>query len=228
MALKQLNYRTALIISWAIALLAIILFLGPDKIIASYASFTPDNIRHQISSFGILSAIIYILSYAIRPFIFLPVTPFTIAGGFLFGTTTGLILTLIGRTILSATIAFCLSRYLFRDYVRSKIKNRYAIWDGRLEKGGIAYIAIMRMIPMLPFDMVGYIAGSSSITYKRYITGTFLGDLPGVFVLTFLGSSLLEPGSFQFYLSIILTIIVAGGSWLYIIYINKRNRDKAI
>ncbi|MCD1295301.1 TVP38/TMEM64 family protein [Methanocella sp. CWC-04] len=202
-------------ISWALTLLIIILFLGPEKIISSYDYITPRNISDLTSSLGMLSALAYILFYVVRPFLLLPVTPFTIAGGFLFGTVYGLILTIIGRCIISATISFCLSRYLFRDYVKNKIRTKYAGWDSRLEKNGILYVAIMRATPVLHFDAVGYIAGASSMSFKKYIIGSFIGDLPSIIFLTFLGSSLTEFGSSQFYLSIVITIVVAVGFWIY-------------
>lgn len=221
------NVKAALYILWGLALLVILLFLGPQRIVASFCSVTPHNIRDFISSFGMLSALAYISLLAVRSFFFLPVTPFTIAGGFLFGPVFGLVFTIIGR-MLSAMITFSLSRYLLRDYVKSRIAGKYAGFYTRLEKGGIFYIAIMRMVPMLPFDVVGYAAGVSSISFKKYIIGTLIGDLPGVFAYTLLGSSLSEPGSMRFYLSIIIALAVAALSWLFIIlYIKKCEQKKA-
>lgn len=216
------NFRYALILLWGLSLLLILLFLGPQRIIVTLTSLTPQDIRDFISSFGLLSALAYILIHAVRPFFFLPVTPFSIAGGFLFGTALGLVLTVIGR-LASALITFGVSRYLFRDYIKSRIRGKYAGWDDRLEKGGILYVIVMRMIPMLPFDVVGYVAGVSSISFRKYMIGTFIGDLPGVFVLTFLGNGLSEPGSPQFYLSLLIAIVVAALSWLYIlVFVKKR------
>lgn len=220
------NVKAVLYISWGLALLVILLFLGPQKILASFCSVTPHNIREFVSSFGMLSALVYISLLAVRSFFFLPVTPFTIAGGFLFGPVFGLVFTVVGR-MLSATITFSLSRYLLRDYVKSRVRGKYAGFEARLEKGGIFYIAILRMVPMLPFDVVGYAAGVSSIRFKKYLFGTLMGDLPGVFAYTLLGSSLSEPGSSRFYLSIIIALIVAVLSWLFmILYIRKCERKK--
>lgn len=221
------NIKAVLFIAWGLALLIILLILGPRTIVDSFRGVTPHNIRVFVASFGMLSALAYISLLAVRSFLFLPVTPFTIAGGFLFGPVFGLVFTVIGR-MLSATITFSLSRYLLRDYVKSRIAGKYAGLDARLEKGGIFYIAIMRMIPMLPFDVVGYAAGISSISFKKYIIGTLIGDIPGVFAYTLLGSSLSEPGSMRFYLSIIISLAVAALSWLFIIlYIKIREQKKA-
>lgn len=223
------SLKVTILFSWGLALLLILLLIGPQKIIDSYGSLTPQSIRDFVSSYGVLSAMIYLVLHAIRSFVFLPVTPLTIAGGYLFGTAFGLVLTIAGRTIISATITFYLSRHLLRDYIKTKIKGRYAGWDRRLEKDCIFYVILMRIIPLFPYDAVGYVAGASSISFKKYLAGTIIGDLPGVLVLTIFGSSLNEPGSSQFYLSIFIALVAMAISGLYFkLFINKREQEKSV
>lgn len=221
-----LSLRAALLLSWGFILLVVLVYLGPQRITDAYGGLTPESIRDFVASFGLLSAIIYIFLYVLRSFFFLPVTPFTIAGGFLYGAGLGLLVTLLGRTIISSTITFYLSRYVLRDFIKARIKGKYSGWDARLEKSGIMSIAIMRMVPMLPFDAVCYIAGASSISFRKYLIGTIIGDLPGVFVLTLLGSSLTEPGSPLFYISLFIAALVAVASWLYIRMYAKKEAKK--
>ena len=224
---SRYSLKVAIFLSWGLALLLILLIIGPERIMDSYSSLSPNGIRDFVSSFGLLSAIIYVFLHAIRSFVFLPVTPLTIAGGYLFGTFAGLALTFAGRTIISATITFYLSRYLLRDYVKRKIRDRYAGWDRRLEKEGIFYVILMRIIPMFPFDAVGYVAGASGIKFKKYLAGTIIGDLPGVLLWTVLGSSLSEPGSIQLYLSMAIALVAIAISGLYFkLFMSKRDREK--
>lgn len=221
------SLKVAILFSWGLALLLILFLIGPQKIVVSYGNLTPHGIRDFVSSYGLLSWMVYLFLHAVRSFVFLPVTPLTMAGGYLFGTVPGLVLTLAGRTVISATITFYLSRHLLRGYVKNKIKVRYAGWDRRLERDGIFYVILMRVIPMFPFDAVGYVAGASGISYKKYLTGTIIGDLPGVLVLTVLGSSLYASDSMLLYLSVIMALIAMGVSGLYLkLFINKRQREK--
>lgn len=219
------NLRAALVAGWAFSLITIILFIGPDTILNSYDNITPDGVRSFIVSFGVFSVLVYIIIHIFRPFVFLPVTPFSIAGGFLFGTVYGLSYTIIGLTI-SAIITFTISRYLFRDYVKQKIKGRFLAWDNSLEKKGIFYIIILRMIPVLPFDAVGYLSGASSIKFRDYIIGTMIGDLPGTFALTLLGSSLLDIGSTTFYISIGMVLILIILPEAYKRFFSKRPEER--
>lgn len=221
------SLKVAILFSWGLAFLLILLWIGPHKIVDSYGSLTPQGIHDFVSSYGLLSAMIYLALQAARSFVFLPVTPLTIAGGYLFGTAFGLMLTLAGRTIISATITFYISRYLLRDYIKTRIKDRYVRWEGRLEKEGMFYVIIMRIIPFFPFDAVGYVAGASGISFKKYLAGTIIGDFPGVLVLTILGSSLNAPDSLELYFSFVVTLVALAISGLYLkLFFNKRRQEK--
>ncbi|WP_143767118.1 TVP38/TMEM64 family protein [Methanocella conradii] len=208
MALRtMLNLRLAFLTAWAIAIVAVILYVGPENILREYGHVTPSGIRDVVLSYGPLSAVAYIALHAMRPFTFLPVTPFTIAGGFIFGHAYGLLLAMLGTTS-AAVITFAMSRYLFRDYVKKRLAGKYAGLDDRLNGQGILIVAAMRMVPVIPYDAVGYLAGVSSIGFVEYLLGTLLGELPGAFVLTMLGSSLDNIRSPLFMVSLILAALL--------------------
>lgn len=208
MALKdRLNLRTAIIAIWAIALIAAVLLIGPGRLVHLYSTIRPGDIRRIVLSFGPLAPVVFIFLNTIRPFTFLPVTPFTLAGGFIFGHFYGLLLSLIG-TMLSAVLTFSLSRYLFRDQIKRWLRGRYDGVDKGFEGSGIFMIAAARVIPILPFDAVGYIAGISNIAFADYMIGSLIGEIPGAFVLTMLGSNLGRIGTPFFYLSLVLFILL--------------------
>lgn len=208
MALKGLlNVRTAIIAIWAMAILAAVLLIGPGRLVHVYSTLRPGDIRRMVLSFGVLSPAVFILINALRPFTFLPVTPFTIAGGFIFGHFYGLLLSIIG-TMLSAVLTFSLSRYLFKDSIKRWLKGRYGDADKGFESNGIWMIAAARVIPVIPFDAVSYVAGISNISFTDYVIGSLIGEFPGSFILTMLGSNLGRIGTPIFYLSLALFIIL--------------------
>lgn len=208
MALRTtLNPRIALISIWIVVIVAAILIIGPGNLLSDYRHVTPHGIKELVLSFGPLSAIVYIMMHAIRPFTFLPVTPFTLAGGYIFGHWCGLLFATTGTTI-AATISFFMSRYLFRDYVKSRLSGKYAGVDMQFNGSGIMLVAIMRVIPVIPFDAVSYLAGVSSIKFRHYLIGTIIGELPGAFVLTMLGNSLKDLHSPIFAVSLVLAILL--------------------
>jgi len=202
------SLRLAVVCIWAIAIIVSIAVIGPGTLLNNYHRyFTPHGIHQLVLSYGDYASIIYIGMQALRPFTFLPATPFTIAGGYIFGHYYGLFLSTIGTTI-AATISFFMSRYLFRDYIKNKLGGKYAGVGDRLGEKGIFVVMAMRLIPVVPFDAVSYVAGISSIGYRDYIIGTVLGELPGAFIFTMLGSSLKNIESPYFILSLIFAIIL--------------------
>ncbi len=226
MALRSmLNVRLLILCVWAVAIIAAILYIGPSHIVHVYERVTPHGIREFVLSYGAYSEVIYILMQALRPFTFLPVTPFSIAGGYIFGHLYGLFLTTIGTT-LSAMITFGLSRYLFRDYVKKSLSGRYAGIGERFDKNGIFVIMAIRLIPVIPFDAVGYLAGVSNIGFTEYMIGTVLGELPGAFVLTMLGSNLKNIGSPYFAVSLVLAVILILAPEAYRRMITKPGQGK--
>lgn len=205
MAFRMLDVRFGLLGVWLVALVAIVIIIGPGTILQE--KVTPEGIRQLVLSYGTLSVVAYEFLHVIRPFTFIPVTPFTIAGGYIYGHVLGLALAMVGTT-LAAIITFFLSRYLFRDYLKKRLSTHYAGFDSRFDNGGIFTVAAMRVIPILPFDAVGYVAGVSSIRFRDYLLGTLLGELPGAFVLTMLGNSLTNMDSPWFIVSLVLAILL--------------------
>jgi uncharacterized membrane protein YdjX (TVP38/TMEM64 family) len=207
MAFRMLDIRLGLLALWVVALIAAVVVIGPGKLIEDYSRVTPEGIRQLVLSYGAVSIVIYELLHALRPFTFLPVTPFTIAGGYIYGHAYGLLFAMIGTT-LAATLTFFLSRYLFRDYLKKRLSVSYAGFDRRFDGGGIFTVAAMRVVPVIPFDAVGYVAGVSSIGFTDYLIGTLIGEFPGAFVLTMLGNNLTNMESPIFILSLILAALL--------------------
>jgi uncharacterized membrane protein YdjX (TVP38/TMEM64 family) len=208
MALRtMLNLRLAFLCVWVIAILAAVLYVGPENLVKDYSKVSPMGIRELVLSYGAFSVVAYELLHALRPFTFLPVTPFTIAGGYIYGHAVGLLFAMIGTT-LASIVTFSLSRYLFRDYIKKRLSAHYAGFDSRFDNSGILTVAAMRIIPVLPFDAVGYVAGVSSIRFRDYLIGTLIGELPGAFVLTMLGSNLKNLRSPWFIISLVLAVVL--------------------
>lgn len=200
-----LNIKVAAIVLWAIILILVIAIIGPGNLIDSYGKLTPEGIKIFVLSFGALAILAFLAISLMRPFFFVPLTPFTIASGFLFGIEWGLALAMIGST-LSALLVFGISRYLFQDYVKVKVLSKYPAMDRQILENGWRYVLFLRLIPVIPFDVAGYLAGASRVRIRDYIFGTLAGELPGAIILVIFGSSLDRPGSFIFYISLFLAL----------------------
>ncbi len=135
-----------------------------------------------IDSFGVISPIIFILIYAILVAFLFPATILTFIGAALFGIK-GFIFNLIGASI-GASLSFLIARGLGKDFVEKIFKNKklYA----NLENNGFNTIFILRLIPIIPFNVLDYIAGITKIKFKDYFFATLIGMMPGAFIYTYL------------------------------------------
>ena len=210
---KLLNIRIAILGIWALALIATAIIIGPDRIMDIYRSLSPQGIKNSIDSFGALSVLIFLIASLIRPLLLLPTSPFTLASGFMFGMWWGLLWSMIGTTI-SAIFIYFLSRYILRDFVSRRLKGRYPSVDKMLEGRDWSFIVFLRLIPVLPFDVVSCFAGASQVKFRDFLVGTLIGESPGAIVLVMLGTSLDDIGSGFFYISIVMAAAVLAGTEL--------------
>ena len=168
----------------------------------------PEEIRAAIRSAGPMAPLLYLLIYSIAPVFFVPGWIISIAGGLAFGALWGTVLTVVGATI-GATLAFLVARHLGRDFVARLLKGKWAALDDQTATHGFQVIFFLRLIPLVPFNALDYIAGLSKVGVRDYILGTFLGIIPGTFAYVYLGSALTDIYSWQFAGAVGLLILLA-------------------
>jgi uncharacterized membrane protein YdjX (TVP38/TMEM64 family) len=131
---------------------------------------------------------------------------------------------MVGSTA-SAVFVFFLSRFMLHDFIMNHLKGRYSAVDKIMEGRGWSFVLLLRMIPVLPFDLVSCFAGVSNLKFRDFLIGTILGEIPGAFVLVVLGTSLDNIGSAYFYLAIALVILVFAGLYLIRRWTGKRRKE---
>ena len=212
------KYKIMLLFVILIAGFTIIRFYGIDNI-------SPRKLKMFILSFGWKAPLIYILLYSIRPLFLFPASILTLAGGLSFGTILGTVYEIIGAVI-SAALAYCISNRLGREYIQTKFGTRFKKVSDELEKNGFKAILILRLIPITPFDAVGYIAGVSSIKFKDYILGTLIGIVPSALAYNFLGDSLLDPFSKKFYVGLVMMLVFTAVPIIFLYFQKKRKKTE--
>jgi uncharacterized membrane protein YdjX (TVP38/TMEM64 family) len=77
----------------------------------------------------------------------------TLAAGALFGLGEGLLIVSFASTI-GATLAFLVSRYLLRDYIKQRFPERLNAIDAGVEKEGGFYLFTQRLVPVFPYFLI--------------------------------------------------------------------------
>ncbi|MFW0150752.1 TVP38/TMEM64 family protein [Mycobacterium sp. smrl_JER01] len=118
-----------------------------------------------------------------------PRTAFTLAAGLLFGPALGIPIAVVAST-LSAVIALLLVRTAGWQVSRLVSHPRVDAVDSRLRERGWPVVLATRMIPAVPFSVLNYAAGASSVRLLPYTLATLVGVLPGTSAIVILGDAL--------------------------------------
>lgn len=153
-------------------------------------NFDMEEVKYYLRNSGIWAPIIFVILFTLGT-IFIPSTPFMIVGGAFFGFKLGLLYSIIGG-LFSAIIVFVVSRKLGRERVESILQHRYLKplqkYNGRLESGGFWDLVFLRLLPIMPFNVLNIIMGVSKINIRNYIAGTLVGFLPNNALTIYLGT----------------------------------------
>jgi uncharacterized membrane protein YdjX (TVP38/TMEM64 family) len=115
----------------------------------------------------------------------------TIGAGFAFGLAEGLPAVSIG-SVVGATIAFLVGRNLAREWVAAKVADspRFRSLDRAVEREGLKLVLLVRLSPILPFNLLNYALGLTSVRLRDFVFGSWIGMLPGSLVYIYIGSTL--------------------------------------
>lgn len=151
------------------------------------------------------------LLYTLVTLLPLPKNVFAALAGVLFGLLLGVVVVLVAA-LLGAAAAFALSRALGRDAVERITGTRVARVDALLNRRGTPAVIAVRLVPILPFTVVNYAAGLTSVRTRDYAIGTVVGIVPGTAAFVALGTFGTAPGSWPFLTSAaVLVVLTAGG-----------------
>jgi len=152
----------------------------------------PQILQDWILGYGLWAPVVFILLYTIAPSLFLPGLPLTILAGIVFGSVWGVVYTIIGATC-GASLAFLIARYLGRDWISGKLgDSRWKKLDEDVAAQGWKVVAITRLIPLFPFNLLNYAFGLTKVRFSHYVITSFICMLPATIAFISLSSSIGE------------------------------------
>lgn len=106
--------------------------------------------------------------------------------GWIFGFWQAVLMVDLGLTF-AALAAFFAARFIVRDIVRSRFKRLIERLDRSLEKDCAFYLLMMRLAH-LPYSIINYCAGATSVSTRTFAWTTAFGVLPGTMIFVFVGT----------------------------------------
>ncbi|MDJ0533268.1 MAG: TVP38/TMEM64 family protein [Xenococcaceae cyanobacterium MO_207.B15] len=175
------------------------------------------QLEQWLEEMGILAPIIYVVLYTIGTLLILPSTPLNLTGGAIFGIWWGTFWTTVAA-IIAAIVAFGFTRTVGKDIIAQKFAGRWEAIDAEIRLGGLFYMFSIRLLPIIPYGLVNFAAGLTSIRWRDYTIGTVLGTIPGVLPFVMMGSgftALSEGNILPLLLAFTLTGMLVGGATWY-------------
>jgi pyruvate/2-oxoglutarate dehydrogenase complex dihydrolipoamide dehydrogenase (E3) component/uncharacterized membrane protein YdjX (TVP38/TMEM64 family) len=91
---------------------------------------------------------------------------------------------------LGATMAFLLSRFLFRDAVRDRFGERLRAIETGFEREGAFYLFALRLAPVVPYFLINLLMGLTPVKARTFYAVSQLGMLPATLVYVNAGTQL--------------------------------------
>lgn len=154
---------------------------------------TSDNkskIQAWISDLSFLGPVIILAGFIIQMFAFvIPSWLLIVVSILAYGPWKGSALALSG-VLLASVIAYAIGSYL-SDYTLQKLigKKSEQKMKHYLGRYGFWLIAIFRLAPFLSNDTISFVAGLSTIRFRKFITATALGITPLIGFVGYIGES---------------------------------------
>jgi uncharacterized membrane protein YdjX (TVP38/TMEM64 family) len=112
------------------------------------------------------------------------------ASGYVFGFGVGFPLVL-GAWVISALASYAVGRHFARPLLyRVAGEERFLRIERLIHRGGALALIGVRMIPIMPFSLMGYVCGAARIPLWRFTWTTVVGYAPITAYFTYVGSKL--------------------------------------
>jgi uncharacterized membrane protein YdjX (TVP38/TMEM64 family) len=173
--------RVALFVSAALLLVAVAFVLPVNR----WALALVEWIRGA----GTIGVGVFAVAYVVATVSLLPGSILTAGAGFAYGPIVGTLI-VSPVSVFAATCAFVLSRSVAREWISARIAqdSRFTAIDHAIGGSGFRMVALLRLSPVFPFNLLNYALGLTQVRTRDFIVASWLGMLPGTFLYVYLGS----------------------------------------
>jgi uncharacterized membrane protein YdjX (TVP38/TMEM64 family) len=93
--------------------------------------------------------------------------------------------------VASGMAAYWIGRHAARPLLyRVAGEERFLRLEALIHRGGTTFLLTARLVPIVPFSLMGYVAGAARVPFGRFVWTTAVGYAPITAYFTYLGSRL--------------------------------------
>lgn len=183
-------------------------FFGAGVTYLRYRDF--EGLRQFILTYGGWAPAVSIALMVIQSLVpFVPGLVITITNAWIFGWQYGAFYSWVGA-LLGATLDFGVARWYGRIVVERFVNSKYLdATDGFLKKHGLLAVFITRLTPIVPFKVVSYGAGLTTMSLWRFMLATAIGQAPAIILYSILGQNITHNIRITIAITSLLITIIA-------------------
>ncbi len=129
--------------------------------------------------------VIYVVLLAIM----FPLTILVVATGMLFGTEWAMLCATLGALTASAT-GYAAGHWVGRETIEKYGGKRVRQAEKYIQNNSFSSMVLINLLPVAPFTMTNMLAGAFRLDFTRYMLGSAVGLVPGLFVVIVFGGQL--------------------------------------
>ena len=181
-AAKSALGRLIALVAIVIALFLVMRFLPVREWLRSFNDW--------VGQMGIAGIFIFIGVYAVATVLMAPGSILTIGAGFAFGLWKGFLAISAGATF-GASLAFLIARFIAREKIEAIARRNetFRKIDNAIGKEGAMLIFLLRLSPVIPFNLSNYFYGLTAVRFWPYALASWIGMMPGAFLYVYIGTA---------------------------------------
>jgi uncharacterized membrane protein YdjX (TVP38/TMEM64 family) len=153
--------------------------------LVAHGQFT--GLRIYIRSLGAGGFGLLLGLMVVHAIVWYPSEILTATAGYVYGFGPGFAFA-VGGWFLAAMLSYALGRSVGRPVLQRLLGRRFDSLTSAIERGGIPLLISGRLIPIVPFALLGYAAGAAHISLWRFAWTSVVGYLPLTAAVAYLGS----------------------------------------
>ena len=178
-------------VTCALSIVALVLLVHPlRQAVGDALSGDTASLRADLKGLG-AGGVVLVLAIAVsHAVIFYPAEILNAAVGFVYGVWIGFPLVMVGW-LLNGVLCHQVGRHAARPaLVRMFGAERFGRYERVVEQGGVTLLLACRMVPIVPFSLFSYVAGSARVPLWTFMWTTLIGYIPLTLLFVYLGSRL--------------------------------------
>ena len=176
--------------TWRWVLLAVLVIA-----LASLAHFLPvvdwaRALQSRVAGKGAWGGVLYGVAYTLAVLAFVPGWILTLGAGFVFGLAWGTVIVSLSSTT-AAALAFLIARHLARARVEGLARRNptFAAIDEAVREQGWRVVALLRLSPLVPFNVSNYLYGLTALPFGPYVLASWIAMLPATVLYVWIGAA---------------------------------------